>query len=131
MSEKDLPRRLREKAQGLKRETYALYLAIRDRETPWYAKLLGAVIVGYALSPIDLIPDFIPVLGLLDDLILLPLGIKIVLKLIPAEVMRRSRERAEVELRGKRLISKTAGAIVILVWLATLALLLFLFLPRC
>ena len=81
--------RLRQRARSLKRETYALYLAVRDPRTPWYARVLGVLVVGYALSPIDLIPDFIPVLGYLDDLLLVPLGIAVVLKLA---------ERAGVEL---------------------------------
>jgi len=101
---------------------YALYLAMRDRGTPWYAKVLGTVVVGYALSPLDLIPDFIPVLGLLDDLILVPAGIALVLKMIPAEVMTRCRERAKVELSGKKLISRKAMSVVIFIWLIILVL---------
>ena len=77
--------RLRDRAKKLKTETRALYLAGRDPRTPWYARLLAAVVVAYALSPIDLIPDFIPVLGYLDDLVLVPLGIALAIKMIPAE----------------------------------------------
>jgi uncharacterized membrane protein YkvA (DUF1232 family) len=120
-----LLRRLRTRARRLKREVYALYLAVRDRGTPWYAKAIGALVVGYALSPIDLIPDFIPVLGLLDDLVLLPAGIALVIKLIPPEVIARSRERARVELAGKKLVSRKAMIVVILVWLSALALVLW------
>ena len=109
------------KRQRLKREVYALYLAVRDPGTPWYAKLLGVAVVGYALSPIDLIPDFIPVLGLLDDLILVPAGIALVLRMVPAEVMARCRERARAELSGKRLVSRTAMCLIILVWILVLA----------
>src|SRR5262249_57529451 len=79
--------RLKARARGLKRDTLALYLAARDPRTPWYAKLLAAAVVAYALSPLDLIPDFIPVLGYLDDLIIVPLGIPTVLRMVPAEVL--------------------------------------------
>jgi uncharacterized membrane protein YkvA (DUF1232 family) len=82
------------RARQLKADVYALYFACRDPRTPWYAKLLAAVVVAYALSPIDLIPDFIPILGYLDDLILVPLGILAVVKLIPPEVLGECRERA-------------------------------------
>jgi uncharacterized membrane protein YkvA (DUF1232 family) len=75
--------RLKEHARGLKAETFALYLASRHPKTPWYAKLLVTCIVAYALSPIDLIPDFVPILGYLDDLILLPMGIAMAIKMIP------------------------------------------------
>ncbi len=85
---------LRQKARALTRECHALYFAARDPRTPWYVKAFAAGIAAYALSPIDLIPDFIPVLGILDDLVLLPLAIFLVLKLIPAEVMAESRVRA-------------------------------------
>jgi uncharacterized membrane protein YkvA (DUF1232 family) len=78
----------------LKRETHALYLAARHPRTPWYAKLFVAGIVAYALSPIDLIPDFIPILGFLDDLILIPLGIVVAVKLVPADVLAECRAKA-------------------------------------
>jgi uncharacterized membrane protein YkvA (DUF1232 family) len=115
--------RLKVRARALKAEVYALYLAIRDPGTPWYAKALGALVVGYALSPIDLIPDFIPGLGLLDDLILVPAGIALVLRLVPREVMARCRERAAVELAGKKLVSRTAMVAILLLWLLVLGLL--------
>ncbi|MHC1729642.1 MAG: YkvA family protein [Syntrophobacteraceae bacterium] len=88
-SEQKLPlgQRLRNWARILKRDIMALYLAMKHPETPMYAKIAAAVVVGYALSPVDLIPDFIPVLGYLDDVILLPLGIALVIKLIPCEVL--------------------------------------------
>src|SRR4051794_16160281 len=77
--------RWRRRVEGLHQEAYALYLACRDRRCPWYAKVLAACVVAYALSPIDLIPDFIPVLGLLDDLVLVPLGVLLVRRLVPEE----------------------------------------------
>lgn len=82
-------------ARHLKAETYALYLAYRDPRTPWAARVFTAIVVGYAFSPIDLIPDFIPVLGYLDDLILVPLGIGLALKMIPLDVMAESRVKAK------------------------------------
>ena len=84
----------KQRARQLKTETYALYLAYKDPRTPWYARLFAALVVGYAFSPIDLIPDFIPVLGYLDDLILVPLGAALVLRMIPPDVIAESREEA-------------------------------------
>jgi uncharacterized membrane protein YkvA (DUF1232 family) len=83
----------REKARALKREVHALTLACRDPRTPWPAKALGAAVIAYALSPIDLIPDFIPVLGQLDDLILVPLGVLAVRAMIPEHILAEYRER--------------------------------------
>lgn len=113
---------LKQRARALKAETYALYLAAHHPATPWYAKLLVATIVAYALSPIDLIPDFIPVLGYLDDLVLLPLGIALSIRLIPAPVLAECRERARALLAGPRPASRAAAAIIVLVWLAVSAL---------
>lgn len=122
-SENDTHMRLldswKQRASRLKRETYALYLAMRDPRVPWYAKALAACVVGYAFSPIDLIPDFIPVLGYLDDLILVPLGVALVVKLIPAPLLAEFRERAAATLQGKA--SNWAGAkvatiIILTVW---------------
>lgn len=105
---------LKERARRLKRDLYALYLAARDPRTPWAAKALAAVVVGYAFSPIDLIPDFIPVLGYLDDLVLLPLGIALVLRLVPGDVMDECRARAEAAPDRPR--SRAAAVVVVLVW---------------
>src|SRR5829696_404097 len=99
--------RLKQRARELKRETYALYLACRDPRVPWYARIVAICIVSYALSPIDLIPDFIPVLGYLDDLILIPLGIALLLKMIPEAVMIDCREQAQVLLAEGRPVSRT------------------------
>ena len=84
-------------ARRLKREVRALYLAYRDPRTPWYGRVLAALVVAYALSPIDLIPDPIPVLGYLDDLILIPLGVALALRMIPREVMAECRAHAQAE----------------------------------
>jgi uncharacterized membrane protein YkvA (DUF1232 family) len=83
-----------EKLRRLKRELHAIFIAARDPRTPWVARLLAAVVLAYALSPIDLIPDFIPVLGYLDDLILVPLGLWLCLRLIPPQIMKEARETA-------------------------------------
>lgn len=107
---------LKRQARALKSETLALYLAARDPRVPWYAKVLVAAIVAYALSPIDLIPDFIPILGYLDDLIIIPLGIALVLRMIPADVLEECRARAQSELAGSRPVSRTAAAVIVLLW---------------
>lgn len=109
----------KEKARKLKGELYAIFLACRDRRTPWYAKALILLIVVYAASPIDLIPDFIPVLGYLDDLILIPAGIYLVVKMIPGEVLEECRAKARIEPLGGK--SRWIGAsIVIALWLLAL-----------
>jgi uncharacterized membrane protein YkvA (DUF1232 family) len=108
--------RLAQWAHGLKRESLTLYYAARDVRTPWYAKVLAGAIVAYAISPIDLIPDFIPVLGLLDELLLLPAAIWLALKLVPEPVLAESRRRAEAAL--ERPTSHTAAVVIVLVWIA-------------
>jgi uncharacterized membrane protein YkvA (DUF1232 family) len=107
----------KEKARALKRETYAVYLACRDPRVPWYGRLLAACVVGYAFSPIDLIPDFVPVLGYLDDLILIPLGIVFVLKAIPPEVMAECREKAAIAMAGGKPKNWIAAGIILLIWI--------------
>lgn len=86
---------LKNRARTLKREAYVLYIAARDPRVPWYAKVFIGLVLAYAFSPIDLIPDFIPVLGYLDDLIVVPLGIALALKMIPPQVMADARQRAK------------------------------------
>jgi len=105
----------KQRARNLKVETYAIYLACRDPRVPWYARLLAMGVVGYAFSPIDLIPDFIPVLGYLDDLILIPLGITLVLKMIPAAVLDECREKARE--RINKPTNWVAASIIIVIWL--------------
>jgi uncharacterized membrane protein YkvA (DUF1232 family) len=106
---------LKQKARLVKRDTYALYLAARHPRTPWYAKVLAAAVVAYALSPLDLIPDFIPVLGLVDDLIIVPAGIATVLRLVPHDVLDACRAQAQV--RMERPVSLFGAGFVIAVWL--------------
>ena len=105
------------RARTLKRETYAVYLACRDPRVPWYGRLLAACVVGYAFSPIDLIPDFVPVLGYLDDLILIPLGIAFVLRAIPPEVMAECREKAAIAMAGGKPKNWIAAGIIALIWI--------------
>ena len=106
-------------ANGIKRDVHALYLASHDPRVPWYAKLLAVAVVGYALSPIDLIPDFIPVLGYLDDLIIVPLGILLVIRLIPPEVMADHRSAAAAAQQLP--VSRKAAAAIIGIWIASIA----------
>ncbi len=111
---------LKARARTLKREVTALAYAQRHPDTPPAAKVLAVLVVAYALSPIDLIPDFIPVLGLLDDLVLLPLGVYLALKLIPEHVMAEARERATAQPP-----SRLGAAVIVLVWLALTGALLY------
>ena len=116
---------LKQRARHLKAETLALYLAARHPLTPWYAKLLVAAIVAYALSPIDLIPDFVPVLGYLDELILIPAGIALAIRLIPGFVLTECRARADETLKNARPVSLIAGAAIVAIWLALSALCIY------
>jgi len=111
--------RLRNRARALKRDTLALYLAAGDPRTPWYAKLVAGAVVAYVLSPLDLIPDFIPVLGYLDDLIIVPLGIAAVLRLVPAEVLADC--RAQAETHSQRPVGRLGTMFIISVWLVVAA----------
>ncbi|HEU5238840.1 MAG TPA: YkvA family protein [Pyrinomonadaceae bacterium] len=109
-------------ARNLKKETFAVYLAARDPRVPWYAKLLAVCVVGYAFSPIDLIPDFIPVLGYVDDLVLVPVGIALVLKMIPEGVMAECREKAHAVMAQGKPTNWVAAGLIIAVWLLLAAL---------
>lgn len=114
--------RWRARARRLKREVYALAIAYRDPRVPWYARLWVAVVVAYAFSPIDLIPDFVPVLGYLDDLILLPLGIALAIRLLPPGVLATSRAEAERRLADRRPVSRAAAVVIVALWLGLAAL---------
>ncbi|MER9603023.1 YkvA family protein [Mesorhizobium sp. M0243] len=111
---------LNEWARTIKRDVHALYLAARDPRTPWYAKALAVCVASYALSPIDLIPDFIPVIGYLDDVILVPLGVLAVVRMIPPEVMAEHREAAA--LAADRPVSRSAAVIIVCIWAASIVL---------
>jgi len=110
---------LRSWARQLKQNVIALWIAARDPRTPWQAKLVAGFVAAYALSPIDLIPDFIPVLGYLDDLLIVPLGIMLAVKMIPADLMAEFRRKAEG--LAERPTSRGAAAIIIGIWLAAIA----------
>jgi|SRR5580698_4546487 uncharacterized membrane protein YkvA (DUF1232 family) len=109
-------------ARALKRDAYAVYLAARDPRTPWYVKVLAAVVAAYAFSPIDLIPDFIPIFGYLDDLILVPLGIWLVVSLIPEQAMAEYRARAS-DVMQRPHGGKIAAMAIIAIWISGAALL--------
>lgn len=111
----------RERVDNLKRDVVVIAFAVRDPRVPWYAKAVGACVVAYALSPIDLIPDFVPVLGYLDDLVLVPLGLLLVLRLIPADIVAEHRMSATAVVR--RPVSRAGAAAVIAVWALAAALL--------
>ncbi|MBI5353469.1 MAG: DUF1232 domain-containing protein [Chloroflexi bacterium] len=113
----EFPAKWRQRVRELKIEVYALYLAYKDPRVPWYARVFTACVVGYAFSPIDLIPDFIPIIGHLDDLVLIPLGIKLASSMIPKNVMNESREKAQEIIRQGKPVNRTAAIIIVLVWL--------------
>ena len=108
----------RRRARELATELDTLYVACRDPRVPWFVKLLAAAVVGYALSPIDLIPDWIPVFGLLDDLVIVPLGILLVRRLIPAEILADCRRRAEGQMQRARRATRIAMAVIVVAWVA-------------
>ncbi len=114
-------RRLKDAAHRLKVETYALYLACRDPRTPWYAKAWTLFVVAHTFSPIDLIPDFIPILGYLDDLIITPFGIWLAVKMIPVEVMADARENAQQLPGPDSHLGRVGAVIVVIVWLLVMA----------
>jgi uncharacterized membrane protein YkvA (DUF1232 family) len=107
---------LKHRARALRRDAHAVYLAARDPRTPWYAKALALCVAGYALSPLDLIPDFIPVIGYLDDLILVPLGLAAVVAMIPPDVL--AEHRGAAARAAERPISRTAAIVIVTVWVA-------------
>jgi len=113
-------------ARSVKRDVVALWLAARDSRAPWYAKAVAAAVAAYALSPVDLIPDFIPVVGYLDDLIIVPLGILLAVRLIPPHVMGELRSAATARSRPA---GRAGLAIVIALWLLSVALLAWVFWP--
>jgi uncharacterized membrane protein YkvA (DUF1232 family) len=119
---------LKDWARGIKRDVVALYFAARDPRVPWYAKAVAAAVAAYALSPIDPIPDFIPVLGHLDELVVLPLGIMLAVKLIPPELMAEHRTAA-IAAEG-RPTSRVAAAVIIATWIAVAGFLIWAFWPQ-
>jgi uncharacterized membrane protein YkvA (DUF1232 family) len=122
MADSSAIRRWKSWAGRLKLETYAIYLAYRDPRTPWHARLFAACVVGYAFSPIDLIPDVIPVLGYLDDLVLVPLGVSIALRMIPPHVLAECREEARTVLEQGKPTNRAAAVVIVGMWLLLAAL---------
>jgi uncharacterized membrane protein YkvA (DUF1232 family) len=114
------------RAQQLSSYTYTLYLAYCHPRTPWYAKVFAALIVGYVFSPIDPIPDFIPGVGLLDEMVVVPIGILIAAKMIPPDVFAECREKAREVEEGEKPVSRVAAVVVVAIWLLCVALAVFL-----
>lgn len=123
----DMLTRAKTWARAIKRDVVALWLAARDPRVPWYAKLAAGAVAAYALSPIDLIPDFIPVLGYLDDLLIVPAGILLAVKLVPRPVM--DELRAEAVRREGRPVSRAGLVLIVSLWLAAALLLIWRFWP--
>jgi uncharacterized membrane protein YkvA (DUF1232 family) len=113
-------------ARRLSAQTYALYLAYRHPKTPWYAKALTALIVGYVFSPIDPIPDFIPVVGLLDEMVVVPIGVLLAAKMIPPAVLEECREKAREVAEGEKPVSRVAAVVIVAVWVLCVALAVYL-----
>ncbi len=107
----------KERARRLRMQTYALYLAYKDPRVPWYAKALAACVVAYAFSPIDLIPDPIPVLGYLDDLVLIPLGVVLVMRMIPSSIMAECQEEARKAMEEGKPTNWVAAGVIVAIWL--------------
>jgi uncharacterized membrane protein YkvA (DUF1232 family) len=120
-------KKIKQKADTLKIDIMALWFSYRDRRTPWYAKLWAVGVVGYAFSPIDLIPDFIPFLGYLDDAILLPIGVFIAIRLIPRDVLDDSRQKARVWFEQSKGKPKNwvAGGLILILWILILLAMFF------
>lgn len=113
---------VKKKIRNLNQKIYILYLAYRHPSTPWYAKAFAALVIGYAFSPIDLIPDFIPILGYLDDLLLVPLGIGLALKMIPQVALISAQEQAAAETEKQIPHQRIAGVIIIMIWVSLITL---------
>lgn len=112
----------KQRAKELKTEVYAIYLAYKDPRVPLYARIFAACVVGYAFSPIDLIPDPIPILGYLDDLVLIPLGVALAIRMIPPFVLTECREKAREVMQQGKPVNRMAAAIIIIVWILLAAL---------
>jgi len=115
--------RWKKAAEELETQTFTLYFACRDPRTPWYAKWLAAIVVACAFSPIDLIPDFIPILGYLDDLVIIPLGVLLVLKMVPDQVMADCRQKAAAQLNNARPQNGMMIGVIALIWILVILIL--------
>jgi uncharacterized membrane protein YkvA (DUF1232 family) len=112
----------KQRAKELKIQVYAIYLAYQDPRVPLHARILAACVVGYAFSPLDLIPDPIPVLGYLDDLVLVPLGVALTLRMIPADVLAECQQKSREVMEQGKPVNRAAAAIIITIWLVLAAL---------
>jgi uncharacterized membrane protein YkvA (DUF1232 family) len=112
---------LKFRARALKKEVHVVYLAAKDPRTPWYAKALVFFVVAYTVSPIDLIPDFIPVLGYLDDLVIVPMGIALAIRMIPPEVLDEARENVKQAQGPERNVEIAGMTLIVLLWIGILA----------
>jgi uncharacterized membrane protein YkvA (DUF1232 family) len=117
------------KSKQLRTEVVALYLASKHPRTPWYAKAVATLIIGYALSPIDLIPDFIPVVGYLDDFIIIPAGIALLIKIIPRDILEECRAKAQSDALNRKSKNWVAGVVIVFIWLLAIYLVLRLIWP--
>ena len=115
----------KKRANQLKQEVFALWIAYRKPGVPWYAKAFCALVVAYAFSPIDLIPDFIPVLGYLDDLVLIPLGVTLAIKMIPADILSSAREEALQRMSEGKKDNWVIGGLIVLIWVAVIVLIIW------
>ena len=116
----------RRRTRQLSAQTYALYLAYRHPRTPWYAKIFAALIVGYIFSPIDPIPDFIPGVGLLDEMVIVPIGVLMAAKMSPRQVMKECQMKAQEVAKGEKRVNRVAAVLVVAAWLLCVALAVFL-----
>ena len=114
------------RARQLSAQSYALYMAYRHPRTPWYAKVFAALVVGYVFSPIDPIPDFIPGVGLLDEMVVVPIGVFIAAKMIPRQIMEECQEKARELAEDERPVSRIAAVVIVAIWLLCVALAIFL-----
>lgn len=115
----------KKRANQLKQEVFALWIAYRKPGVPWYAKTFCALVVAYAFSPIDLIPDFIPVLGYLDDLVLIPLGVALAIKMIPADILSTAREEALQRMTEGKKDNWVIGGLIVLSWVVVVVLIIW------
>jgi len=115
----------KKRANQLKQEVFALWIAYRKPGVPWYAKAFCALVVAYAFSPIDLIPDFIPVLGYLDDLVLIPLGVALAIKMIPADILSTAREEALQRMTEGKKDNWVIGGLIVLSWVVVVVLIIW------
>lgn len=117
--------KIKQRAASIKMEIYSLYLAYKDPRVPLYARIFAACVVGYAFSPIDFIPDPIPVLGYLDDLVIIPLGIWLALKMIPPDVLSECRIKAQEVIKQGKPVNKTAAVVIVMIWILLAGLVVF------